>query len=387
MTVVSVPGSNGGVSSGSYTDVSNSVLAGLVSATLSRLAQTTTINSVSSSGGSAVPPPIPGDTNIVSVGGGSYSVSGYDYVVTGNQPTTVVGGHNLIGGNGNIVFTNDPGSVSTVLAGDGNDSFNLSGIYTVALGAGSDSLNLSGGGTVSLGSGTAVIQLTSGADTIFATPQSGPVLVTGGNAGLWFVAADENHLTVDTIVGGTGGSTFVGGNNTALTFSDSMSAGGLLVAGNGNETLSAANATGTVVLYGSRDPHANDVLIAGKGAGVFVAGSGNESLIGGLNVQTLPGGGSVLAPNQPTDVFFVINSQLRGLAPGNDFIYNAMGQDTLVLAGYDSLYSAAGAPVIHGAAAAFATAALASSTTVSLADGTKITFAGVGTNGIHITST
>ncbi|HET6182912.1 MAG TPA: hypothetical protein VFA03_04890 [Acetobacteraceae bacterium] len=363
---ISVPGANHTTVFRTYTDAGNSALAQSIAATIATLTNLT-VSSVT--GGGQVAIPITSPQGLEFSGTGSYTVpSGYAYAVDNVSPAALavsMGGGVFIGGDGNIGFTNAPGASDTVLAGNGNDTFALSGRYQVAAGTGADTYSLGGTGVVSLGGGVNAVTITTGADTVFASSGNKGLAINGAGGALFYYGSNTPGVVVDTIAGGTGGSTVVGGNNEAIAFIGNAAASipGLLVAGGGNETLVAANSPGRDLIFGSAVSGTSDVLLASNlNSSSLVGGAGSDSLVGGAAPTT-----------------FFINNGLKG----NDFIYNANGADTLALTGFDSLPAYSSVP---GGAATVVKAALATSNTVTLADGTKITFAGAGANGISIFS-
>src|SRR5579883_2332701 len=130
---ISVPGANHTTVFRTYTDAGNSALAQSIAATIATLTNLT-VSSVT--GGGQVAIPITSPQGLEFSGTGSYTVpSGYAYAVDNVSPAALavsMGGGVFIGGDGNIGFTNAPGASDTVLAGNGNDTFALSGRYQVA---------------------------------------------------------------------------------------------------------------------------------------------------------------------------------------------------------------------------------------------------------------
>jgi hypothetical protein len=374
---ITVPGASGTTVTQTYNAEANSAVALSIASTLNSILSSGNLTVTSVSGGLAVPPPSgAGNNELELTSSGNYVVpAGYAYVVdnTSGGPITVSGANNFIGGNGDINFTNSLGRFDTVLAGNGNDTFNLSGNYAAAVGNGNNRFNLSGSGQVSLGGGFNFVSITGGADTVFAG-QNGVTGINGiHSSALTFYAANSTSPSLSVIVGGSGPNAVFGAGNSNILYADSSSsASGALFAGAGNETLNAAPSSGNDQLWGTFQNGANDVMWAGSGNDLLVAGAGGENaLIGGSG----------------SDSFFVVNKALINsqLTPGTDFIFNANSKDSFFLVGYDTLY---GGTAGSGAAAAAVSTELSGSgtNTVTLKDGTQVTFAG-GTNGIHFTST
>jgi Ca2+-binding RTX toxin-like protein len=296
--------------------------------------------------------------------------AGYGYVVDntgGGSPLAVfLTAGNFLGGNGPLEVTDGSGSVVT---GNGNDVFNMSGVYSVAAGAGTNQYNLAGTGQVSLGGGLSLINIASGADTIFAGANPGVTGLVGHSGSVFFYAGAASTNTASFITGGSGGDTIVGApNNTILYASPSTGGasapGALLVAGSGSETIYGASSNTNDLIYGSFSGDANDLLWAGSGNDALVAGSGNQSLVGGAG----------------TDTFYVANPNLLStiagttITPGKDTIFLTHSGDNLALIGYDTLYG--GAPGSNTAATAVKSTLASSSGAVTLKDGTTITFVG-----------
>lgn len=386
MATLTVPGANGTIVSNNFTSSGNLALAQSIASTLNGLFAAGQLSTTSVAGGGVAPPP-PGPPppfgarSLEITSGGVVSVpAGYGYVVdgSGGANLSITGGPNFFGGNGNISYTNTSiGGATSVAAGNGNDSFNLSGTYTAAAGSGFDRYNLSGTGQISLGGGTNLVSITGGADTVYASANSGPTGIVGGNGSVFFYAGASSTQVLDVVVGGTGGDTLVGANNNVLVYASAASAnastpGAILVAGGGNETLFGAASKTNDQLWGSFTG-GNDYLAAGSGNDALVAGTGNSSLVGGSG----------------DDTFYVINSQLlstitkTAVTPGVDFLYNTHAGETLALTGFDTLYGGAAG---SGAAAKAVQSQLAGGgNSVMLKDGTQITFA-TGVNGVKVIS-
>jgi hypothetical protein len=148
----------------------------------------------------------------------------------------------------------------------------------------------------------------------------------------------------------TGGATLFGSSDHSVTY---LGAGNLLyAAGAGNETLNAANSSGTNNLFASTVAGATDSLAGGSGANTFSAGGGADTFTGG--------GGS--------NSFFFMAKYTVG---SHDVVTNLASTDSVSLIGYDPTKSS--------------TATAAGSTTLTLSDNTQITFLNVTNinNNIH----
>ena len=381
MATITVPGASSGTIATTFTGTSNTALATSIANTLSSIlaSGSLSVTTVSGAGGTVPPPSLTGVNELVITSPGVVTVpGGYNYVVDasgGTEPLAVFNATNFLGGNGPIQVTSSGGSVVT---GDGNDVFNMSGSYSVASGTGNNQYNLAGTGQVSLGGGLSLINIVSGADTIFAGASPGVTGLVGNAGSVFFYAGEATTNTASFITGGSAGDTIVGAaNNTIIYASASPSTAGgsvrgaLLVAGSGSETIYGVPSQTNDVIYGSFSGDASDLLWAGSGNDALVAGSGNESLVGGRG----------------TDTFYVANSSLLStiagttITPGKDTIFLTHPGNNLALTGFDTLYGAGPG----GAAASVRTALASGSGAVTLKDGTTITFVG-STTGLNIVS-
>jgi Ca2+-binding RTX toxin-like protein len=269
------------------------------------------------------------------------TAGGDSILVSADNPSTTVnsaGSDNLIVFiDGNNLYNGDSSSGDTVVGGTGNDTINTgTGSTTVNAGTGYDIIYLNDTVTTSayqdaayLDTGHDLVVAQGFGDLVVATTESETVtgggsevagdnltvvllpnsdgtangydLITGGNA--YLTVGDES--SDNTIIGGAGGLTFIGGVGITADVSigtggglifgtdgDSIQAGGagsgVFVAGAGNETLNGALTTGSETLYGAQTPDANatDVLTAGSGTDLLVAGAGSETLTGGAGTDT-----------------------------------------------------------------------------------------------------
>ena len=305
------------------------------------------------------------------------------FIATGGSGTVVAGGaapgksrlddrHDRggehSGGDLIIVPGRDNGDWS-IYTGGGNDT-------VLALGGGDDTIDAGGGhNRIELGSGHDSVQSAgrdtivtgSGHDTIDATADARDV-VQGGTGELVFLGGAG---TV-TLFGGAGSDTFEGGSGRALVYGgqggnnsllggtgtatlfgggpgDRLYAQGTkaqeLVAGIGNETLSASMASGA------------DSLVAGSGHDSLIGGSGNDTFFGGTGSSTMLGGSG-------DDVF----SFVKSLDGGTDLVVNFTSADKIDLQGYGP----------HAVKDALASQTYANgSVTITLDDNTRVTFAGI----------
>ena len=231
-------------------------------------------------------------------------------------------GDTVVGGTGNDTINTGAGN-TTVNAGDGHDMIYLNdtgaGAYndSAFLDTGHDSVIASGTGdyvvattegeTVTAGSGEAATSNL----TVLLLPNS-----DGTASGFDSITGGAGYLTVtdsssdNTINGGSGGLSFIGGigvtatintgNGTALIFGNTgdnitLNTGAgdtgvaAFVAGAGNETLNGAAATSNMILFGASQADsasANDSLVGGAGNDTLVAGAGTEFLTGGAGNNT-----------------------------------------------------------------------------------------------------
>lgn len=379
MATITVPGGGSNTVSTTFTGTSNTALAQSIANTLSAILSSGSLNvaTVPGIGGTVPPPSASGVNQLVITSPGVVSVpGGYTYVVDasgGASPLAVIGAPNFLGGNGPLQVTGIGGSVVT---GNGDDVFNMSGAYTVAAGGGNDQYNLAGTGQVSLGGGLSLINIVTGADTIFAGASPGTTGLVGNSGSVFFYAGPASANTADFITGGSAGNTIVGAANNTVIYASSLAAGAsapgaLLVAGAGNETIYGAPSRSNDLFYGSFSGDANDLLWAGAGNDALVAGSGNQSLVGGSG----------------TDTFYVANTSLLStisnttVTPGKDTIFLESGSNNLALVGYDTLYG--GVP--GGASTAVKAALATGNSAVTLRDGTTLTFVG-NTSGLNVIS-
>jgi Ca2+-binding RTX toxin-like protein len=243
-------------------------------------------------------------------------------------------------GNANVAFTEtgpamviDQGQQSTVVGGIGAE--------TIYGGTGSGNYFLGLGSTVAVGGTGAGTWIGNVGSITFYDSQTGNLLFAGTGA-LTFV----NEGGSSTVVGGAGQSVLYGSAGGSMLFIPAAP-GSLLIAGSGNETLTAAFSTHGVDMFAGAG---NDVLTGSAGNDAFMAGNGSATISGG--------GGADL---------FVFSQSNGG---GNDIIrdFNQASGDRILLSGYST-----------GAAALALSHAVVSGggTTLTLEDNTRITITGV----------
>ncbi len=275
------------------------------------------------------------------------SAGGDTVIVVGVSPSTTVstfGADNLIvfvDGNNSYDGAGSTGG-DTVVGGTGNDTITTGAANTtVNAGTGYDIITLNDTGpsayndAVYLDSGHGQVYADGTGDYVVATTEgqtvTGAASPIGSGAALTVVLLPNSDGTANgydivnaggaytnvidessanTINGGTGGLTFIGGadvsatvnvgSSTALIFGNAgdnltlgnMSGavgGAVIVAGGGNETLNGAAANGNLALYGagqSDGAGAVDSLVGGNGNDTLVGGAGTETLVGGAGANT-----------------------------------------------------------------------------------------------------
>jgi hypothetical protein len=243
------------------------------------------------------------DSNLIFTAGlTTVQSAGHDTVVAGAGTTSLVasGSNSLIFGDfavGGTLVGSVSGNNSTISAANSNASLTVTGTHQLIFGAagGRGQLNV-----LDKGTGDTISGLTS-ATKVTAGDGSTGLMVFGGTGGLDFVggAAAATVLTAagpntvmagpsgllmagggaDTVFGNaTGGATLFGTSGNAMTYTGPGSI--VYGAGSGNETLSAASATGAGTFFASTLFGANDAVIGGSGGNIFVAGAGSDSFTG-----------------------------------------------------------------------------------------------------------
>jgi Ca2+-binding RTX toxin-like protein len=283
--------------------------------------------------------------------------------------------YSLVTGAGNdLIYTNGSGTIdagagtNTVMGGSGLNNVIIS--YgtgdVIALGSGTDVAGEFGTGAIIFGgSGAAVIADGGNNDTVVGG--SGPELIYGGDNGHYFLGSGPTTFVSnpgpggsDTIVAGTGSETVFGGasdlifaGSSNLDFIGGMEA--TINGGSGHDTI-FGQAGSSIAYFGNAGQaqiiagSGNETLsAAGSTAGiVFFAGSGNATLSGGTG----------------PDIFAFGHGQVGG----TDLINNFNSTSQIDLLGY-------GPNEIAGVLASATTAN--GGTTITLSDNTKITLTSV----------
>jgi hypothetical protein len=310
----------------------------------------------------------PGSNVVFAAGNTTVQAAGQDTVVAGAGTTSLVasGSNSLIFGDfaaGGTLVGAVSGNTSTISAANSNASLTVSGTHQLIFGSASGPGQLN---VLDKGTGDTISGLNS-ATTVTAGTGSTGLLVFGGSGGLDFVggaaaatvltAAGPNSVTAgsggilmagggtDTVFGNaTGGATLFGSAGHAMTYTGPGTI--LYAAAGGNETLSAASATGVGTFFASTQAGANDAIVGGSGGNVFVAGSGADSFTGGAGA----------------DAFDFLSKFTQGAGSTN--VISSLGSnDAVNLFGYDSTKSSS--------------AVSGGSVTLTLSDSTKITFLNV----------
>jgi Ca2+-binding RTX toxin-like protein len=257
---------------------------------------------------------------------------------TGETDTLATDFENAVGGSGNDAITGNSGN--NILGGaDGDD--------TLDAGLGTDTVFGDNGlDTVSYANHTAAVSI-----TFDGTDNDG---ATGEN---------DQLLTVDNAVGGTGNDTITGdaGDNNF----DGGAGNDLINGGEGSDTLSGGAGTGDTVTYAGRSVpvfislndladngelnendtisstfenatggNSNDSIFGNSGINVLSGGAGNDTMDGGAGGDTLFGqdGGDRLLGRD-----------------GNDSLDGGFGADTLYgQAGHDTMFGAVGRDQLRG---------------------------------------
>ncbi len=215
---------------------------------------------------------------------------------------TVLGGGGLSyvaqGGNNKVIFTDGDNVFygptaggNTITGGAGSDTINTGdGSNTVFSGAGYAVINLtdtSGGDIVALLAGNAGVNADGVNDTVYASSalaSNTTGTIFGGAGVLNFVAGASASPLAVSIVGGSGNTYMFGAAGSDIVFANSDGSAAFM-AGDGNETLNAANAAGGFVFFGDtiagESATINDTVIGGAGTDFFSTGTGNETLYSG----------------------------------------------------------------------------------------------------------
>jgi Ca2+-binding RTX toxin-like protein len=364
VTTVTVAGGDG---THAVIDYDSAAYAALASSLLNGSVATV----VDASGNYMMGPGGPLDTAIGPQGAGeTITVTAVD-----DNPAT---GQVMLVGDGTNLTLNAPVGSGTIIAGSGNDMFDLTGpdsgvwnVYTgpsgsvVDAGNGGGFVVMDGADTVNAGAGPETVfgaaasggQITGGSGTLLYAGGTGPSTITAGSGlTIGFGSTGATTYTLGTgpavLVGGPGAMTVNGGTGQTQVFGTSGSTvtfagpsdNNVLVAGDCNETLDGSGTTGA------------DVFFAGAGNDQITGGSGNDTLFGGTGSATLTGG-------QGATIFAFVD-QADGVAR-QDTIVDFSSADRLEL--IDGL-TVAGQQVSSG------------NLVVMLSDNTQLTFAGITTD-------
>jgi hypothetical protein len=315
-----------------------------------------------------------GNTNILDLGA--------DALMGAGGGTSVV----TIDGAGTQLYGNSPpGGTLDVSIGAANVlAFGLGDNTTIDASSAAATGALVYGGFSSIAGDNGSLLVQAGADSLVAVTGGSNATIDAGTGGLYtFIGtgslAGSNVINgasasqlYTAFIGGAGSATVYGGEAGASVFGvDGTDAtyvntrtgapGAYLVANGsaaGDETLNAAGSA------------TNDSLFAAAGNVSLVAGSGNDLLSAGANTGsvggagTVAGGDSMMAGGGPDLMLFA-----HGTFTGGAVVINFSSADTIFLSGYNA---AAGG---NQAAMALAGATETSgNTTIALTDGTHITF-------------
>ena len=322
--------------------------------------------SAGAAGGNATISSAIGGNALIGLGLGTAFVNGQgtDTIIGGAGQATVlsgIGGNALIGLGSGTALVNGRG-VDTIIGGSGRAVIGAANNSFVALGTGDATISASQGSTVLGGTGGQTIGVREGGILLFMG--GGNTIFIGGTGGSTVVGGTSGHALIfageggglfssgsggnNTIVGGQHGSTIFGGAGGDVLFAVG-SAGTIIQAGTGNETLQGVGSAG------------NDVFFAGSGNNLIGLGSGRDVVFSGTGASTVVAGTG-------RDIFAFAN----GRSGGNETIVGfKIGVDIISLQDYAegeigrALNSAAPTP---------GTAAGLSSTTLTLSDNTRITF-------------
>lgn len=179
---------------------------------------------------------------------------------------------------------------------------------------------------------------------------SGPTTLFGGTGSDTFQGGSVSALMYgglggnNSLVGGTGLATLFGGGAADQRVATGRQAQDL-VAGIGNETLSAVSSSGA------------NSLVAGSGKDQLLGGSGADTFVGGTGASTMIGGSG-------KDIFAVV----RSLNGGVDQVVNCTSADKIDKPGYGP----------HAVPSALSSQTFSNgSVTITLADNARVTFVGV----------
>jgi hypothetical protein len=273
------------------------------------------------------------------------------------------GGQSITGGSsGNETIYGGPGD--TIQGGAGNETIEATQGDTITGGSGGDEFinGWKGGQSITGGSG--------GNETIWGSSSGNPAdTIHGGTGGNETIAGGAG----DSITGGSGGDEFINGygggqsitggsgGNETIWGSSSGNPADTIQGGAGNETI--VGGTGDTITGGS----GNEFINAYLGGESISGGSGNETIWGsesgqpGNTIQGAAAGGSATIAFSATHNAETLWDD--GTASGNDTVYNynTAGGDNFSMASGETISSS---NVVGG------------NVVVTLSDGSTITFAG-----------
>jgi hypothetical protein len=202
------------------------------------------------------------------------------------------------------------------------------------------------------GSGNDLVNA-AGTDSVFVFDNQSGNTIDGGAGNLNFLGGDSVSASIGL---GTGNAYVFGSAGDNLTFSSETATGGngILVAGDGSETLNGAAATNTLYITGdSTATAANDLFVGGSGTNYLTAGTGNETLQGGTGTN-----------------YFQVNESASGAANLTISDFSTVGGSTLFL---DGGYTQADVQDIYNATTDDANGDLV----VTIGNSTTLTFTGI----------
>ncbi len=315
--------------------------------------------------------------------------NGSDTINTGAGYSTVFSGsgHTTINLNDTVASIGAPPG-GNVYLGDGHAIVNANGVYDdVVTGTngqtidGANNTNANSTLNVVIGdnatsTGAAGDLISGGAGHTYIFDSVGGNTVFGGSGPLTFIGlhgASTTSVVSDTLVGSTGTTTgfLAGGDN--VVFADSVStSSAFFVAGDGNETLNAANATGNVAFFGSTVAGSTSTFV-GSTTGNNYFQTGGSASVGG---PTIGGANEVLVGGKGVNEFGIADGgpnahiTIFDFAAGNDSV-NFLGETA---AQVTADLNAAMVGNINGTP----------DLTVTLSDKTTVTFVGISSLTGHI---
>lgn len=290
------------------------------------------------------------------------------FIATAGSGTVVAGGganRLIVGGSGDWSLNTGSGTDIISALGSGNATISAGGGHNaILLGSGDDVIVSQGDDSISGGSGAETIDA-SGAHSDFVQGNASHLLFVGGLGGATilggtgsdtYLGSAADPLTKQIVVGGSAGHNFLfagdgaatltGGGNQDQLFAFGGSAQ-LLVAGTGNETLSAALSSG------------NDTLKAGSGRDLLIGGSGSDTFVGSSGHTTVVAGSG-------SQMFAFVNHEAGGIELVQGIFDPASIQISLQGYGRNAIDRALDHQTTNNG-----------SVTIGLTDDTKVTFADV----------